>query len=112
VRSQTGSVYNFRSQNVSSEQLQNSEHIAGDSAPVENEKYQPIGTSKSGYAPPSEGPFLCSNCLHYTPQTEVQGACDHPDVIVDAEAGEIPPTEGGALVEGEGCCNYYRPINA
>lgn len=107
MKSSTGSTYDFRSQDVVAKQLQPNRPSAAPSTPDAN---APIGTTKSNYAPPSEGPFLCSNCEHYTEQNEAQGACDHPDVVADAEAGEIPPTEGGALVEGEGCCTYYRPV--
>jgi hypothetical protein len=73
------------------------------------EKNLPIGTTESGYAPPSDGPFECGNCVHYHPVNGTNGGCDHPDVIEDAEKGEIPRTGSKALVARGGCCTYFRP---
>lgn len=66
------------------------------------EDNEPIGTKKTGYAPPRDGPFKCGHCLHYS-----EGMCSHPDVMADPE---IRKAKGGeAIVESEGCCNEYRP---
>jgi len=98
VKSSTGSVYSFR-----------------DAKPVEREQDEtqddnaPIGTTKSGYAPPEDGPFECSNCVHYEGETEEQGTCDHPDVIEDAVNHEIALDGDRALVAAKGCCNEFRP---
>jgi len=64
----------------------------------------PIGTRLSGYAGPESGPFECGNCIHF----EDEGStCKHPAVIGDPE---IEKNENGlAIVEAEGCCNFFRP---
>jgi hypothetical protein len=61
----------------------------------------PIGTPKSGYAPPSDGPFECVRCEHYASINGTHGHCDHPEVIEDL--GEP------ATVASRGCCTYFRP---
>lgn len=102
VKSETGSQYNFR------------EHEIGKSAPVESKHFQPIGTEKSGYAPPKAGPFRCDNCVHYLKIEEDEGTCDHPDVIADAKAKqpglELGKEDGktAAVVEPAGCCDYFK----
>ncbi len=69
---------------------------------------EPIGTERSGYAPPKEGPFECGNCIHYSAVNGTHGTCDHPEVIEDAKAGEIKMQDDKALVAMAGCCNEYR----
>jgi hypothetical protein len=110
MKTKTGSVYNFRSQNESTAQPIGREHRPGSSASVETAEDKPIGTKKAGYAGAEEGPFECSNCVHYTEQGDEHGECDHPDVIADAKAGEISMSGSGALVESAGCCTYFRPL--
>lgn len=79
----------------------------------QEEHFQPIGTEESGYATPDQGPFMCGNCVHYKPVNGTHGTCDHPEVIEDAEAGDIPKgREDGmaaATVAYEGCCDFFRP---
>lgn len=74
--------------------------------------FKPTGTSEARYSPPADGPFECGNCVHYKPVNGTHGTCDHPDVIEDAEAGELPKGredgEPAALVALRGCCSYYR----
>lgn len=65
-------------------------------------QFDPVGTKKSGYAPPGLGPFECEHCEHYD-----AGLCDHPDVEADPEVKKS--TDGRGIVEAEGCCTYYRP---
>lgn len=72
------------------------------------DKDEGIGTTKAGYAPPSEGPFECANCRHYSAINGTHGGCDQSDVIRDAKAGEIKESDGRAIVARGGCCNYFR----
>ena len=69
---------------------------------------EPIGTTHSHYAPPKDGPFMCEYCVHFTDPH----FCLHPDVIKDAQAGELKlgKRKGGecAIVAADGCCNYFR----
>lgn len=75
-------------------------------------EYEPIGTTHSQYAPPSEGPFECGNCEHFGASVNgTHGLCDHPDVVADAVAGEIKEQAGKALVAKGGCCSYFRKHN-
>jgi hypothetical protein len=70
---------------------------------------EPIGTPKAHYAPPEKGPFKCGLCVHYTEGQLSMGLCDHPEVKADADAGHIKRNkEGKAIVEANGCCNYFR----
>lgn len=56
----------------------------------------PIGSKATGYAGPDEGPFSCSNCVHF----DGNSSCDNPKVIADPEVqGSVDPN---------GCCNYFR----
>lgn len=56
-----------------------------------------IGSAQSGYARPEEGPFECSNCVHF----DGQSACNQSQVVSDPEVqGQVDP---------EGCCNFFRP---
>lgn len=67
----------------------------------------PIGTPKSGYAPPEDGPFQCHNCGHFRWPNQ----CSHPDVIADAKAKAEPlrlSQAGLAVVKPAGCCTYFR----
>jgi hypothetical protein len=59
-----------------------------------------IGSAQSGYAGPENGPFECSNCIHF----DGQGTCDNPQVQSD------PEVQG--KVEAEGCCNLFNPAQA
>lgn len=66
-----------------------------------------IGTPKSQYAPPADGPFACHNCVHFKFPT----LCNHPEVIADAKAGASPlrlQKNGMAIVKPGGCCKYFR----
>ena len=76
------------------------------------EHFQPTGTSESHYSPPADGPFKCGNCVHYKRVNGTHGTCDHPEVIEDAQQGELPTAkENGqpaAMVALEGCCEFYR----
>lgn len=62
-----------------------------------------IGTKLANYAPPSAGPFKCSNCIHY----KAEGTqCCHPEVLEDED---VPKNkEGMGIVDPEGCCKYFR----
>lgn len=67
----------------------------------------PIGTKHAHYAPPSDGPFRCDNCQHYSEPH----FCNHPDVIEDAKAGGKGLKMGSkdrAIINSAGCCNYFR----
>lgn len=77
------------------------------------------GTPSAHYSPPSDGPFDCSNCIHFHRfggkkkashhTTKHGGTCDHPEVQKDAEAGHIAKTaDGKPLVQAGGCCEYQR----
>lgn len=67
-----------------------------------------IGTPKSQYAPPNDGPSMCSNCVHY----RFPHLCNHPEVIADAKAGAKPlriqSKNGLAIISPGGCCRYFR----
>jgi hypothetical protein len=65
------------------------------------ESNEPIGTPKAGYAPPSDGPFECGRCEHYSSINGTSGHCDHPEVIEDL--GDP------ATVAKLGCCSMFRP---
>lgn len=58
----------------------------------------PTGTQLSQYAGPADGPFKCSNCIHFDSSKKV---CKHPTVKEDPE---IP----NARVEPDGCCKFVR----
>jgi len=64
-------------------------------------QFDPIGTRKSGYAPPRDGPFRCGHCEHYS-----DGKCNHPDVESDKQVPKA--ADGKGIVEADGCCNYFR----
>lgn len=112
MKSSTGSAYDFRSQPTA--RPIGREHSAGSSAPVESEHFQPIGTKKAHYSSPAAGPFRCDNCVHYLKIEADEGTCDHPDVIVDAQAGGEGLEKGredgkpAAVVEPGGCCSYFK----
>lgn len=56
--------------------------------------------SKSvGYLPPSQGPFRCANCAHFSAK-----GCDQKEVIADLGANK----DGLATVESDGCCNEFE----
>jgi len=69
-----------------------------------------IGTPSGHYAPPSDGPFICMRCTHFTwIEGTVNGKCDHPRIIADAKAGYLPLTDDGhAQVHHEGCSNFFN----
>jgi hypothetical protein len=69
----------------------------------------PIGTSRSGLAPSSAGPFYCHRCIHFHTDDDGMGLCDHPDVVLDAKSGECPIKDGRAIVSRHQCCDYFRP---
>jgi hypothetical protein len=56
-----------------------------------------IGSAQSGYATPDNGPFECSNCIHF----QAPNQCDNPQVVSDPEVN--------GQVESEGCCNLFSP---
>jgi hypothetical protein len=87
-------------------------------AQADNEAY-PIGTRVSGYAGAESGPFECGNCLHFSAGPEgivpggnaegsAEGRCKHPVVVDDPEVKKDEEEEF-AIVEAEGCCNFFRP---
>lgn len=96
-------AYDFREHTPEVEGRETGEEAKDTSA--SNEK---IGTTASGYAPPSDGPFECGNCEHYSPVNGTHGGCNQPDVLEDVEKGEIPRTGDKALVAKGGCCTYFR----
>lgn len=67
------------------------------------------GTYASGYAPPSDGPFRCSNCRHFTPVNagdvgaNSSGNCDEDEVVND------PQVKG--KVQAGACCSFFRTKN-
>ena len=65
-----------------------------------HDKFQPIGTERSGYSGPVKGGFRCGNCCFFS-----DGQCDHPEVVKDSEVKH----EGHrAIVDENGCCNMFR----
>jgi hypothetical protein len=76
-------------------------HVTGipqaDGAGNDPSDEQGIGSAQAGYATPENGPFECSNCVHF----DGQASCDNSQVISDPEVqGKVDP---------EGCCNFFRP---
>jgi hypothetical protein len=71
-----------------------------------------VGTRKSGYATPKDGPFRCGNCVHFhgdsgnSMKAGGWGECDHPEVYADQQVDRIG---AHAAVQAQGCCNYFRP---
>lgn len=69
-----------------------------------------IGTPNGKYAPPSDGPFLCIRCIHFSLiKGTPEGECDHPQIIKDAEEGYLRLSENGkAIVHHKGCSEYFN----
>jgi hypothetical protein len=77
------------------------------------------GTTHANYSPPGDAPFTCGECVHFHRfggarkqshhTTRHGGECDHPDVLKDMEASEIPTSSAGKpLVQAGGCCRYQK----
>lgn len=70
------------------------------------------GTTAVAYSGPENGPFQCGRCVHFMPASasDKEGAhdeCWHPKVIADPEMEH--DDDGHAMVDAEGCCEYFRP---
>jgi hypothetical protein len=65
-----------------------------------------IGTKRAGYAPPEDGPFRCSKCVHFAKVGVTDGRCNQSEVLADPE---IPKDDDGkAIVRTAGCCTYFH----
>lgn len=69
-----------------------------------------IGTPNGHYAPPSDGPFTCMRCTHFTLIAGTPfGTCDHPQLYKDAKAGYLQLSEDDKpIVHHEGCSNFFN----
>lgn len=83
-----------------------------DVSETHSEPDTPTGTKLSEYSGPADGPFKCSNCIHYNHE---RNSCKHSVVITDPEMtptrlSETTPVEGvtEVRVEPDGCCKFVR----
>ena len=72
-----------------------------------------VGTKATGFAHGKLGPFRCDHCAWFSPGGKnpegkpIPIHCHHPDVAKDAEVKK--DADGHSLVDGDDCCDRYRP---
>ena len=66
-----------------------------------------VGTKRTGYSGPEDGPFMCVHCSYFRPPDD----CTNASVIADPQVSKEREASGKVVAEIHpyGCCNLYEP---